>query len=412
MTRSEPSHAMGLPGWTRRAAAVLVLVLCAVGVGLHRSHIASAAAPSGSPYTVSPREFVHVIRLTGLTEAVTSYTVVVPVLAGSTRGSLTIVRLSKPGTAVSKGDVLVEFDRQDQEKTAFEKDVEWRDLSEQILRKQAEQAAAKVKDESELSQAEHAVESTQLETLKNEMETKIKAEQNLQALEEAKARLAMLRQSFPLKRAAATADLRLLEIKRDRAAAAREHARQNAAAMTIRSPIDGLVVPKMAWKGNGIGDVQEGDDRWPGSPVLEVVSQASMQVRAKINQADAAAVRTRQPVTVRLDAYPDIELHGRILQVGPIAAPGSFSPRVRSFTAVVGIDGSHARVLPDLSAAVDVEVERISNALVVPRSAVHESNGRASVSVGGSERTVTLGPRDAISVVITDGLRAGDEVLP
>ena len=140
--------------------------------------------------------------------------------------------------------MLVEFDRQDQEKTAFEKDVEWRDLSEQILRKRAEQDAAKVKDESELAQAEHAVDSTQLETLKNDWVTKIKAEQNLQALEEAKARLAMLRQSFPLKRAAAAADLRLLEIKRDRAAAAREHALANAAAMTIRSPIDGLVGPE------------------------------------------------------------------------------------------------------------------------------------------------------------------------
>jgi HlyD family secretion protein len=414
MKRSEPGHAMSLGSRAARVGCVLALVaLAAVGAGCDRVATTASAAPAaGSPLSVSPREFVHVIRLTGLTEAVTSYTVVVPVLAGSTRGSLTIVRLAKPGTAVSKGDVLVEFDRQDQEKTAFEKDVEWRDLSEQILRKRAEQAAAKVKDESELAQAEHAVEAAQLETLKNEMETKIKAEQNLQALEEAKARLAMLRQSFPLKRAAATADLRLLEIKRDRAAAAREHARQNAAAMTIRSPIDGLVVPKMAWKGNGIGDVQEGDDRWPGSPVLEVVSQASMQVRAKVNQADAAAVRAGQPVTVRLDAYPDIELRGRILQLGPIAAPGSFSPRVRSFTALVGIDGSHARVLPDLSAAVDVEVGRVHNALVVPRSAVHEASGRASISVGGSERTVTLGPRDAVSVVIADGLHAGDEVLP
>jgi HlyD family secretion protein len=222
----------------------------------------------------------------------------------------------------------------------------------------------------------------------------------------------MLRQSFPLKRAAAAAELKLLEIKRDRAAAAREHALANAAAMTIRSPIDGLVVPKLAWKGNGMGDVQEGDDRWPGSPVLEVVSPAAMQVRAKVNQSDAAVVRAGQPVTVRLDAYPDIELRGRILQLGPIAEPGSFSSRVRSFTALVAIDGSHARVLPDLSAAVDVEVERVHNALVVPRSAVHDAGGHPSVLVGGRERTIALGPRDAVSVVVTDGLRAGDEVTP
>ena len=360
----------------------MLVALGAAGFGRDRVATTASAAPAaGSPLSLSPREFVHVIRLTGLTEAVTSYTVVVPVLAGSTRGSLTIVHLARPGTAVSKGDVLVEFDRQDQEKTAFEKDVEWRDLSEQILRKRAEQAAAKVKDESELAQAEHAVDSTQLETLKNEMVTKIKAEQNLQALEEAKARLVMLRQSFPLKRAAAAADLKLLEIKRDRAAAAREHALANAAAMTIRSPIDGLVVPKMAWKGNGIGDVQEGDDRWPGSAVL----------RGREPGGDAGA---RQGESVRRVGRPHRPARYRAPRrlSGHRACAAEFCSSVRlplpdpSRRACARslrssrIDGSHARVLPDLSAAVDVEVERVHNALVVPRSAVHETDGQASVS--------------------------------
>src|SRR6476661_861393 len=154
MSRSEPRHAMRIGRARAAIVALLLIALAVVAVGRLSHPTAAAAAPASSPHTVSPREFVHVIRLTGLTEAVTSYTVVTPVLSGSTRGSLTIVRLARPGTAVKKGDVLVEFDRQDQEKTAFEKDVEWRDLSEQILRKRAEQDAAKVKDESERAQAE------------------------------------------------------------------------------------------------------------------------------------------------------------------------------------------------------------------------------------------------------------------
>src|SRR6185312_66967 len=139
MTRSEPSHGTRVRGARAAIVALLVVALLVLTISRLSHPTTAAAAPATAAHAVSPREFVHVIRLTGLTEAVTSYTVVVPVLAGSTRGSLTIVHLARPGSAVSTGDVLVEFDRQDQEKTAFEKDVEWRDLTEQISRKQAEQ---------------------------------------------------------------------------------------------------------------------------------------------------------------------------------------------------------------------------------------------------------------------------------
>ena len=116
-----------------------------------------------------------------------------------------------------------------------------------------------MKDESLREQAANKVEHLELEVLKNEMLAAIKAEKNNQDLDEARQRLAALRASFDLKRQAAGAELRVLEIKRDRAKAAMDHAAANATALTIRSPIDGLVVPRQMWKGSGPADVQEGD---------------------------------------------------------------------------------------------------------------------------------------------------------
>ena len=132
MKRSEPGHAMSLGSRAARVGCVLVLVaLAAVGAGCDRVATTASAAPAaGSPLSVSPREFVHVIRLTGLTEAVTSYTVVVPVLTGSTRGSLTIVHLAKPGTAVSKGDLIVEVAVQVPEKLTPEQEEAMRKFAE------------------------------------------------------------------------------------------------------------------------------------------------------------------------------------------------------------------------------------------------------------------------------------------
>jgi HlyD family secretion protein len=409
-----------LLGWAHRRLPTACLLATAI-FAVWRLAPPGDAAPERPVSTepaatrLSPREFVRTLRVTGLTEATRSYSVAVPLQTGGGRESLVITRLAAPGSHVAPGDVLVEFDKQNQEKLAFEKAAEYRDLLEQIAKKRAEHEARRVKDESEREQAANKVEHLELEVLKNEMLAAIKAEKNNQDLDEARQRLAALRASFDLKRQATSAELRVLEIKRDRAKAAMEHAASNAAALTIRSPIDGLVVPRQTWKGAGPADVQEGDQLGPGSPVLEVVNQASMQVRAQVNQVDMPHIRAGQPVTVRLDAYPDLVLSGRIAQIAPIALPGSFSTRVRTFSAIVAIEGTSDRLLPDLTAAVDVELERVQDALVVWRDAVGVENGRSRVRVrtgsGTATRDVTLGPGDDVRVVVTGGLRAGEEVL-
>ena len=251
---------------------------------------------------------------------------------GGGGGSLVIVKIAEPGARVKAGDVLVEFDRQAQEKVALDKKAEYDDLVNQILQKDAEQEAARVKDDSEIAQAENAVKNFELEVLKNEMLSRVKAEINDQDLAESRVKLKSLRGNYALKRAAAAAEHRILEIRRDRARAAMDHAIDNAKALTVLSPLDGLVVPKMTWKGNGPADIQEGDEMSPGEPILQVVNQSSMQVRARINQADLPSVRVGLPVAVRLDAYPDLEMTGRITQIAPIGDIGfvlTARPRLR-----------------------------------------------------------------------------------
>jgi HlyD family secretion protein len=394
------------------------LALAALGAGCDRTVSAGAEASGSqetSAVTVRPRDFVRRVRLTGLTEATRFYVVTTPLLAGAQRGSMVVVKLAGAGKAVKTGDLLVQFDSQAQDKAALDKKAEYEELVQQIIQKRAEQDAARVKDESVLTQARNSVKNFELETLKNEMLSRVLAEKNDQDLAEARSKVEALAEGFALKRTAAASELRILEIKRDRAKAAMEHALGNSRGMTVTSPLDGLVVPKLTWRGNGPADIQEGDEMWPGAPVLQVVNQASMQVRARVNQADAPVVRAGMPVIVRLDAYPDLEMPGRLEQLAPIGVAGSFSTRVRAFSAVVTIDGSNARLLPDLTAAIDVEVERVKDALVVPLTAVTREGNTASVRVrdGGSiaTRTVTLGPADEVDVVVTSGLTSGQVVL-
>ena len=94
------------------------------------------------------------LRLHGSVEPVRSHAIVVPRLSGSGPGSLVILRLVKPGAAVKRGDVLIEFDRQAQIKTAHDRAAEYRDFVEQINRKRGEQLTLRAHDEAELKTAD------------------------------------------------------------------------------------------------------------------------------------------------------------------------------------------------------------------------------------------------------------------
>jgi HlyD family secretion protein len=150
------------------------------------------------------RDFVRSVRVTGTVAAVRSTLVSAPRLSGPGSSSLVITRLIRGGAAATRGSLLVEFDRQEQLKNAFDRRAEYLDLEEQIRRKRAEQAAARAKDETELTQADHDAARARLEMLKNEMLPAIEAEKNTQRLEEAEAKLAQLKDTFQLKRRAAS----------------------------------------------------------------------------------------------------------------------------------------------------------------------------------------------------------------
>jgi multidrug resistance efflux pump len=295
------------------------------------------------------------LRLHGTVEPLRSFPIATPRLAGSGNGNLVIVHLVPPGTIVKRGDLLVEFDRQTQIKNGHDKEAEYRDFVEQINRKRGEQLAARAKDETELFEANGAVKSAELDLVNREFDARTIVEHNELALEEARAKLAQLHRTFDLKRKADAADMRLLEIQRDRSENAWRHAEQNATRMRIASPMDGLVVLKTTWKNGQMGEVQEGEEVRPGLPLLEVVDPSAMRVRARINQADIEGIHPGAQVRITLDSYPSKVFHGRLEQFSPIGATSNMSQRVRTFVAFFSIEGSDPHLLPDLAAAVDIQ---------------------------------------------------------
>jgi HlyD family secretion protein len=336
---------------TRHTSWAIACVLTAVMTGAcHAPGGTGASSTAASPGAAS----IGAIRFAGTLEAVRSRTITVPRLAG-TASAMIITKLAKPGTRVQTGDVLLEFDPQEQQRLANDKRAELVDLDSQLDRKRADQAAAEAKERTGLVAAENDIERAKLAVSTNDLIAKVEAEKNTLTLEQNIAKLEQLRLTFTLRREAASADLRILEIRRERSQKALRYAEENSTRMQVVAPFPGLVVVKTTYRPGreGQSEIMEGDEVRPGLPVIDIVDTSVMQVRARVNQADAEAVRPGQTATVRLDGFPELSFKGRIDQVTPLATVG-MSQTVRTFVALVTVEGTHPQLLPDLTASVEV----------------------------------------------------------
>ncbi len=393
----------------------IVVLLGIAAAFLHARQVGVAEQPAtgqrDATYKVTRRDFVQGVRLNGTVEAVQSTTVAAPRLSGPTSNSLVITTLVRPGSTVSPGDLIVEFDRQDQIKNSLDRRAELQDLDQQIAKREAQERAARAHDDSELTLAQSAIVRAQLEMGKNELLPKINVEKNKLALEQADATLKQLKATYELKRKAAEADIRILQIRRDRAANAERQAATNAERMSIHAPIGGMAVVKTIWKGNNMAEVQEGEEVRAGVPIVDIVNPNAMRVRARVNQADVNGLRVGQAVRVGLDAYPTLSFDGRVAQISPLGVASVLSSKVRTFVVLVDVNGSHPNLMPDLSASLDVALDRTANAIVVPRDALRQDGDRTVVRVKHGDRyedrTVTVGATNAHEAMVATGLEDG-----
>src|SRR4029453_16642602 len=138
MTWAKPvsggSQASGFLRLALTAASVLLVLALAAMAWRASSQDVSAQSARASSHASEPlvrQGFLRRIRLTGLSEAIRFHVATAPLLAGQGQsgggggggggGSLVIVKIAAPGAPVKAGDVLVEFDRQAQEKIALDK---------------------------------------------------------------------------------------------------------------------------------------------------------------------------------------------------------------------------------------------------------------------------------------------------
>lgn len=398
--------------WVAVVGAALILLGCEA----KSAPIPATVEPNAPLKKVKVRfDRLHrLVRSNGTVQAVNALTIRVPQIEGQ-GGNMTLTKLIPSGAEVKEGAILAEFDRTKQVDNAREAQAKYEDLRHQVEQRKAQHRADAEKRAADMQQAEADLSKAGLELRKGPILSEIDRLKNQAKLEDAQAHVASLKLSQHSRDAAEAADLKILELQRDRQKVAWERAQSNSEKLVLKASMSGMVARENTWRNDSFGPAQEGDQIFPGEPLLRIFDPSAMEVQVTLSEPDGAAIEDVSQATVRLDAYPDLIFKAHFDSASPVAT-ALLDSLVKSFPARFRLDQRDPHLLPDLSAAVDLDVIAKEPALLVPRAAVHYRQGKPFVTrVTGSasqeERAVQVGGFNDTWIEITAGLEQGDYVL-
>ena len=199
------------------------------------------------------------------------------------------------------------------------------------------------------------------------------------------------------------ADRALVELKKDRAA------------MTVTSPIDGVVVygafAHKAWVPGDPKRLVPDEKVTPDQVVITVYQPGKLKVSALCPEASLTQMPPGTRVSVRPAALPDVSYTGTCGPTVPFG--GTTKDGQPAYDVPVSLPPKvDARLAPGFAAAVGVDVPPAVDAIVVPVTAVFQGKVIVHTADGKDEpRPVILGRRDAENVEVRSGLAVGDVVL-
>lgn len=372
-------------------------------------------APAIPTAVVRREDFVNWLSLRGDTEARRSVTISAPYRAGS----LQILQIVSSGAKVKAGAVLVRFDATTLRQTLAQDENALKSSEADIEQSRAQ---ARLKEEQDLTnvlKARYGVQSAQLDASKQEILSRIDGEESKLKLSDARQQLAETEAQERADRISDAADVQSKEGERDKALFALRQDERGLRELTLRAPIDGIVtLLETNWQGPLSSPLpfRPGDRAWPGAPIAELPDLSTLDISARVDEAERGLLLTGQPATVRVDAVPDREFTGRVKDISTLASM-DFSagwPFPRNFKVMVFLDRSDPRLRPGMVAAVRVAVERVRDGIVIPAESVFSRGGRNVVYVlRGSRfaaREVSVLRRSEDQVLVGEGIEPGERV--
>lgn len=391
----------------------LALVVTAALVALWAFTGSRSAAAEEEWVQVDRQDLVLGVQVTGTLSAVQSVELGPPQVPNV--WDVKIAFMAPEGMEVREGQPVLGFDTSDLENTLLEKIAERDSAQKELEKKQAELESVRGEDELRLAEAKAKARRA---GLKVDVPAELVAAKELAEaradLDLAQREVSYLEKRLALRVRESEAEISALRNKRDRAASRVREVEETIRQMVVTAPRSGTVVyrsdPRREREKKKIGD-----SAWRGEKIVEIPDLRNMRAQGEIDEADAGRVAPGQPVTLRLDAHPDVIYTGRVHAVRGAVQKRSQGDPVKVVGLELALDRTDPqRMRPGMRFLGTIELDRVPRALVVPAGAVFNRPEGPVVyrrtRWGTEEVRPQLGRRNDRWVEIVGGVAEGDAI--
>ncbi|MGO9336556.1 MAG: efflux RND transporter periplasmic adaptor subunit [Terracidiphilus sp.] len=336
--------------------------------------------------------------------------------------SLQLTHLARTGQIVKKGDLVFEFDPSEQHYKLEQNSSELQQAEQEITKAKADAVVLAAEDKVVLLKDRYAVRRAELDVQKNELVSKIDADKNQLALEQARRVLAEQEKDVESHKASGQAATYLAQEKANKAKLAMDQAQQNLDKMRVTAPMDGLVsIQKNTYASGGfyftgmtLPDYHEGDQVQAGSSIAQVVDPQGLELTSKIGEQEHANVQMGEAVEVVFDALPGQVFHGKVKSVGGMSVRQIFSNNGGgNFEVSIQLADADTRLRSGFTAQIVFLGGTKKNVLYLPRQALFLKDGKRIVYVkkgsGFEQREVKIQSQNESRAAI-DGLEEGSKI--
>ena len=184
----------------------------------------------------------------------------------------------------------------------------------------------------------------------------------------------------------------------------------------IRAPFSGVAISKDAQAGEMVSPVSAGGG-FTRTGISTIVDMKSLEIEVDVNESYINRVRTGQPVSAVLDAYPDWQIPANVITLVPTADRQKATVLVR-----IGFQKLDPRILPDMGVKVTFlreadarDVPVAQSVTLVPQAAVQKDGESSFVFVVRQDtverRAIKTAGTDGDRLEVVAGLKGGDQVV-
>jgi hypothetical protein len=200
--------------------------------------------------------------------------------------------------------------------------------------------------------------------------------------------------------------------------------------LTLVAPSDGMVMhvksptimimSSTGGMGTLGGNIEEGSSVWSNMALLQIPDRKEMQVSVEVPEGEIKRIEKGQKVMIRVDAANNLMTTGSIKRKTLVGQTAQMinqyqnQTKIKTYEVIIKVDSCHSRMTPGLSAHCDIIVNSVKDTIVVPTTAIFQSDSTKIIYVSDGDKflpvTIETGLSNSSETIVSKGLTGSEAI--